>query len=81
MVRDATRCLKGKAPIFGLRLMVQPQPPPGSQEDPTMPYLRLDLPKTSISNQTGPRGSPVPSLRGRDADAVVASQCGDRGAW
>src|SRR5258708_5659929 len=46
MVRDATRCLEGKAPIFGLRLIVQPRPPPASQEDPTMPYLRLDLAKT-----------------------------------
>ena len=39
MVRDATRCLEGKAPVFGLRLIVQPRPPPASQEDPTMPYV------------------------------------------
>src|SRR5262245_51180293 len=43
------RCSEGKAPIFGLRLIVQPRPPPASQDDPTLPYLHLDLAKTYLS--------------------------------
>jgi hypothetical protein len=45
VVCDATRCLEGKAPIIGLKLIRRHLPLAEPQENPAMPYSRLDLAK------------------------------------